>query len=301
MHTFSIVCRDSITGEIGAAVQSHWFSVGSVVTWAEAGVGAVATQSLVNPSFGIRGLELLKKGKSADEAVKELIASDSGRAFRQLGIIDAKGNAFSYTGKSCIPEAGNIIGKNFSVQANLMLNDKVPGAMAKAFQETKGALAERMIAALEAGQAVGGDIRGQQSAAIVVVKGTSSGKVWEDKEIDLRVEDNPEPVKELKRLLKVYRAYEHMNNGDLASEKSDWETALKEYGEAEKMFPQNEEMKFWHAVNLVNKGKLDESLPLFKEVFAKNNNWAVLVPRLTKIGLLTADETAVKKILSLQK
>lgn len=300
-HTFSIVARDSITGEIGAAVQSHWFSVGSVVTWAEAGVGAVATQSLVNPSFGIRGLELLKKGKSSKETVEELIASDSGRVFRQLGIIDAKGNSFSYTGKNCIPEAGNIMGNNFSVQANLMLNDKVPAAMAKAFQETKGALAERMIAALEAGQSVGGDIRGQQSAAIIVVKGISSGKVWEDKEIDLRVEDNPEPIKELKRLLKVYRAYEHMNNGDLATEKNDWDKALKEYSEAEKMFPQNEEMKFWHAVNLVNKGKTDESLPLFKEIFAKNKNWATLVPRLTKAGMLTADEATLKKILSTQK
>ena len=301
VHTFSIVCRDSVTGEMGVAVQSHWFSVGSVVIWAEAGVGAVATQSLVNPSFGIRGLELLKKGKSSKETVDELVASDSGRAYRQLGIIDAKGNAFSYTGANCIPEAGNIIGKNFSTQANLMLNDKVPAAMAKAFQEAKGALAERMIAALEAGQAVGGDIRGQQSAAMVVVKGTSSGKIWEDKEIDLRVEDNPEPIKELKRLLKVYRAYEHMNNGDAATGKSDWETALKEYAEAEKMFPQNEEMKFWHAVNLVNKGKTDESLPLFKEIFAKNKNWAALITRLTKVGLLTADETTVKKILAQQK
>ena len=113
--------------------------------------------------------------------------------------------------------------------------------------------------------------------------------------------DNPAPIAELKRLLKVYRAYEHMNNGDLASEKSDWTTALKEYSEAEKMFPQNEEMKFWHAVNLVNKGKVDESLPLFKEIFAKNKNWATLVPRLSKVGLLTADEATVKKILALQK
>ena len=300
-HTFSIVARDRVTGEIGAAVQSHWFSVGSVVTWAEAGVGAVATQSLVNPSFGMRGLQLLKQGNSPKEVVEELAASDTGREFRQLGVIDTKGNAFSFTGKNCIPEAGNIIGRNFSVQANLMLNDKVPAAMAKAFMETNGLLAERMLAALEAGQSVGGDIRGQQSAAMVVVKGESSGKVWEDRELDLRVEDNHEPIKELKRLLKVYRAYEHMNNGDLATEKSDWAAALKEYSEAEKMFPQNEEMKFWHAVNLVNKGKTDESLPLFKDVFSKNKNWAILVPRLTKCGLLTADEATVKKILAVQK
>ena len=297
VHTFSIVARDSITGEMGVAVQSHWFSVGSVVSWAEAGVGAVATQSLVNPSFGIRGLELLKAGKTAKEAVQELIAADTGREFRQLAIIDAKGNVFSFTGAKCIPEAGNIIGKNFSVQANLMLNNKVPGAMQKAFSETSGALAERMVAALEAGQAAGGDIRGQQSAAILIVKGTSTGKVWEDKLIDLRVEDNPHPIVELKRLLNVYRAYEHMNNGDAATEKSDWALALKEYGEAEKMFPDNLEMKFWHAVNLVNKGKIDDSLPLFKEIFTKEKNWQILLPRLTKIGLLTADDASVKRIL----
>ncbi len=301
VHTFSIVARDSITGEMGVAVQSHWFSVGSVVSWAEAGVGAVATQSLVNPSFGIRGLELLKQGKTAKEAVELLIASDTGGAFRQLAIVDAKGNAFSYTGKKCIPEAGNIMGKGFSVQANLMLNDKVPGAMEKAYKEAKGALAERMVAALEAGQAAGGDIRGQQSAAILIVKGTSSGKVWEDKLIDLRVEDNPQPIQELKRLVKVYRAYEHMNNGDAATEKSDWAKALKEYGEAEKMFPDNLEMKFWHAVNLVNKGKADESMPLFKELFAKEKNWAILLPRLLKVGLLICDEITLKKLLDLGK
>jgi uncharacterized Ntn-hydrolase superfamily protein len=297
VHTFSIVARDSITGEMGVAVQSHWFSVGSVVSWAEAGVGAVATQSLVNPSFGIRGLELLKKGKTAKEAVEELIASDTGGAFRQLAIVDAKGNAFSYTGNKCIPEAGNIMGKGFSTEANLMLNDKVPGAMAKAFREAKGPLAERMIAALEAGQAVGGDIRGQQSAAILIVKGTSSGKIWEDKLVDLRVEDNPHPIQELKRLLTVFRAYEHMNNGDAATEKSDWAKALKEYGEAEKMFPDNLEMKFWHAVNLVNKGKIDDSLPLFKEIFAKEKNWIILLPRLSKVGLLTADDATLKRML----
>jgi uncharacterized Ntn-hydrolase superfamily protein len=182
-----------------------------------------------------------------------------------------------------------------------MLNDKVPAAMAKAFKETQGPLAERMIAALEAGQSVGGDIRGQQSAAIVVVKGTSSGKIWEDRLIDLRVEDNTEPIKELKRLLNVFRAYEHMNNGDLATEKNDWDKAEKEYGEAEKMFPKNEEMKFWHAVNLANKGKTDESLPLFREVFAKNKNWMILLPRLSKAGMLTADDAAIKKILETGK
>jgi len=299
-HTFSIVARDPVTGEMGVAVQSHWFSVGSIVSWAEAGVGAIATQSLVNVSFGPRGLELLKQGMNAQEVLDKLISEDEGRDYRQLAIIDAKGNVASYTGKKCIPEAGYIVGDNFSVQANLMLNDKVWSAMDKAFRESKGPLAERMIEALTAAQNAGGDIRGQQSASILVVKGKSSGKVWEDRLIDLRVEDNPDPVNELKRVLKVHRAYEHMNNGDLAIEKGDMELAMKEYSTAEEMFPENLEMKYWHAVTLASKGKVEESLPLFKEIFTKDENWRVLTPRLVPVGLLTVSEEDLNKILSLK-
>src|SRR6185436_10827563 len=217
---------------------------------------------------------------------------------RQLAVLDASGRAASYTGKNCIQGAGNIAEKNFSVQANLMLNDKVWPAMSKTFKETKGPLAERMIASLEAGQAAGGDIRGKQSASILIVKGTSSGKIWEDREIDLRVEDHPEPIVELKRLLKLFRAYEHMNAGDLYTEKNDMTSAVKEYGAAEKMFPENVEMKFWHAVTLVNKNKTDDALPLFKEVFAKDANWATLIPRLRKSEQLSCNDETEKKILS---
>jgi len=285
---------------MGVAVQSHWFSVGSIVGWGEAGVGVVATQSFVNPSFGIRGLELLKAGKSPREAVDELIASDEGRDVRQLAILDSKGRAASYTGKNCIPDAGNIAKENYSVQANLMLNDKVWPAMSKAFEESTGPLAERMIAALEAGQEAGGDIRGKQSASILIVKGESSGKVWEDRTIDLRIEDNSEPIKELKRLLKVYRAYEHMNNGDLAVEKKDMMLAMKEYSSAEEMFPENLEMKFWHAVTLVNNNKLEESIPMFKDVFTKDENWRTLFSRLPKVGLINISDNDMKRIINLK-
>jgi len=290
-HTYSIVARDPVTDEMGVAVQSHWFSVGSIVGWGEAGVGVVATQSFVNPSFGIRGLDLLKAGKSPQEAVDELIASDEGRDVRQLAILDSKGGTAAYTGKNCIPDAGDLNKENYSVQANLMLNDKVWPAMSKAFEESKGPLPERMIAALEAAQEVGGDIRGKQSASILIVKGESTGKVWEDRAIDLRVEDHIEPIKELKRLLEVYRAYEHMNKGDLAVEKNDMQLALKEYSTAEEMFPDNLEMKFWHAVTLANNNKLDEALPLFKEVFSKDPNWKTLIKRLPKVGLLKAEDS----------
>lgn len=296
-HTFSIVARDSITGEMGVAVQSHWFSVGSIVGWGEAGVGVIATQSFVNPAYGPDGLKLLKEGKSPEEVVKILTEADSGRDVRQLAVLDTNGRTASYTGKKCIPPAGNIAENNFSVQANLMSNGKVWSEMAKAFKETPGALPERMIAALEAGQAVGGDVRGKQSASILVVKANSTGKIWEDRYIDLRVEDNAEPIKELKRLLKIFRAYEHMNAGDVAVEKDDMTAAIKEYATAQSMFPENVEMKFWHAVTLVNKGKTQDAMPLFKDVFTKEANWVILIPRLRKIDLLKCSDETAKKII----
>lgn len=296
-HTYSIVAMDSKTGDIGVAVQSHWFSVGTVVAWGEAGVGVVATQSFVNPSFGLGGLALLKEGKSPQEAVDQLLSSDTGKEMRQLAILDVKGRAAAFTGKICIPSAGHIAGENFSVQANLMKNDKVWPAMAEAFKKSDGPLAERLLLALEAAEKAGGDIRGKQSATILVFKGKSSGKIWEDKIVDLRVDDSPAPLKELRRLLKVHRAYEHMNNGDLEVEKGNHQQAMIEYLAAEKMFPENNEMKFWHAVALVNIGKLDESLPLFKEIFKKDNNWKILTPRLIDNGMLKVNKEQLSKIL----
>lgn len=279
------------------AVQSHWFNVGSIVGWGEAGVGVVATQSFVNPSFGLRGLELLKSGLSPQQAVDSLIAQDSGRDVRQLAIGDAHGNAAAYTGKKCIEAAGHTVGKKFSAQANLMMNEKVWPAMAKAFEKSKGPLAERLLGALDAAQSVGGDIRGKQSAAMKIWKTSSSGKPWDDALVDLRVDDNPEPLKELRRLVSVQRAYEHMNAGDVLTERGETDSARREYALAEKMFPQNEEMRFWHAVMLVNNSRLDEALPMFKSLFTKNKNWRILIPRLRKVGLLNANDETFKKIL----
>ncbi len=297
-HTFSIVARDTVTGDMGVAVQSHWFSVGTIVTWGEAGVGVVATQSFVNPSFGPRGLALLKQGLTAKQVVDVLIESDKGRDFRQLSILDSKGNVATYTGKKCIDDAGQKIGNNYSVQANMMINNKVWGAMADAFENSSGKLAERLLIALEAGQKAGGDIRGKQSAAILVVKAKPTGKIWEDRTVDIRVDDNSDPIKEIGRILKVHRAYEHMNNGDLAVEHNKMDLAMKEYSTAEKMFPNNEEMKYWHAVTLANIGKVEESLPIFKEVFKMNKNWVQLTKRLVKPQLLTVKKEDLDKILS---
>lgn len=301
VHTYSIVARDSVTGEMGVAVQSHWFSVGSLVTWAEAGVGAVATQSFVDPAYGHLGLELMRAGKTAQQALESLLAGDPGRDVRQVAMIDARGNVAAHTGSKCIQGAGHIVGRQYSVQANLMLNDKIWGAMSKAYESAKGPLSERLMLALEAAEAAGGDIRGKQSAAILIVKPQSTGRSWADRVMELRVEDHTEPLKELRRLLRVHEAYEHMNRGDLAVEHGDAELALKEYGAAGAMFPDNLEMKFWHAISLVTMNRTDEALPLFKEVFARDKNWATLVPRLPASGILPDDQALIKKILSAAK
>jgi uncharacterized Ntn-hydrolase superfamily protein len=300
-HTYSIVARDEATGDLGVAVQSHWFSVGSIVSWAEAGVGAIATQSLVNVSFGPKGLDLLKQGKNAQETLEILLAEDEGRDFRQVAIIDLNGNVAVHTGTKCIADAGHVKGDNYSVQANMMLNKKIWPAMSQAFEQSTGPLAERMLAALQAAEAAGGDIRGRQSAAILVVRGKASGKIWEDRIIDLRVEDHPNAPEEIGRVLKVYRAYEHMNKGDLAIELGDEKMALEEYGAAQEMFPQNIEMQYWSAVSLVNIGQLEKALPMFKSIFQKDENWVELTRRIVKNGMLTADEVSLEKITTIHK
>lgn len=296
--TYSIVARDPATGEMGVAVQSHWFSVGSVVPWAEAGVGAVATQSLVDPAYGPMGLALMRIGRTAPEALASILAGDDGREVRQVAMVDAKGRVGVHTGAKCIQPAGHAIDTDgqFSVQANLMSNDRIWGEMAKAYRGAKGDLADRMMAALDAAEAAGGDIRGRQSAALIVVSGTSTGKAWVDRRFDLRVEDHERPLKELRRLVMLQRAYLHMNAGDLAIEKKDFEAAVREYEAAEASAPQIVEIPFWHAVSLVNAGKVEAALPLFEDVFAKEPIWVELVPRLVDCELLKADEALVARI-----
>lgn len=298
VHTFSIVARDPQTGELGVAVQSHWFSVGPIVPWAEAGVGAVATQSFVDPSYGKNGLDLMRSGKSAPEALRDLLAKDNARDVRQVAMIDASGKVDAWTGKNDIQAAGHFVGKDYSVQANLMLNERVWPAMARAFERAKGDLAERMLAALDAAQAVGGDIRGQQSAALIVVTGKPTGQAWKGRIFDLRVDDTARPLQELRRLVTLQRAYNHMNAGDLAVEKKDNEGALQEYSAAEKLVPDNAEMIYWHAIALVNMGRVEESIGLFRRVFRMDRNWATLTPRLPKSGLLPDDPKLIERILS---
>jgi len=295
-HTYSIIAIDPRAHEMGVAVQSHWFSVGTAVPWAEAGIGVVATQAIVNTSFGPRGLKMLKSGLSARKVLDKLVQSDKDRDFRQLAVLDAKGRVSAYTGKSCIPEAGHIVGKTCSVQANMMLSKKVWSAMFKSFEKARGPLAEKMLAALETAQNAGGDIRGSQSAAILVVRSKSSGKAWEDRLIDLRVDDSQEPLVELRRLLRVHRAYEHYESSAPAIESGNMNLAWRHFAAAERMCPENEEIRFWHAVALVDNGMFKEALPLFREVFDKNDNWRELFQRLAPL-VLNVDEKRLKDIL----
>jgi uncharacterized Ntn-hydrolase superfamily protein len=301
VHTFSIVARDPATGEIGVAVQSHWFSVGSLVTWAEAGVGAVATQSFVDPSYGQRGLELMRSGRSAPQALDDLIGRDALREGRQVAMIDAQGRVSAFTGKNAIAAAGHHVGRNYSVQANLMANDKVWPAMAAAFEAAPGDLADRMLAALDAAQQAGGDVRGRQSAALLVVRGKAGGRPWvgADRVFDVRVDDDPDPLVELRRLVRLQRAYTRANEGDEQFTGQQVTEALKKYSEASRLAPEIVELPFWQAVALAAIGRWFDAEPLFKSVFAKEPAWADLVPRLPPAGLLPNDPALIARIQAL--
>lgn len=299
VHTYSIVARDPATGQLGVAVQTHWFAVGTLVPWAESGVGAVATQSFVEASYGKLGLDLMRAGRTAPEALKGLLAADEGRDVRQVAMIDAQGNVNAFTGANCIQAAGHVTGKDFSVQANLMEKASVWPAMARAFESAKGDLAERMLEALEAAEREGGDIRGKQSAALIVVSGQPTGRPWADRVYDLRVDDHTAPLKELRRLVTLQKAYNLMNQGDLAVEKKDAAGALKAYSAAEALVPDNAEMAFWHAVALVGLGRVEDALPRFQKSFELHPKWRDLLPRLPKAGLFPDDPSLMKRITTL--
>jgi len=212
-------------------------------------------------------------------------------------MVDAAGRVAAHTGAKCIEAAGHHVGKDYSVQANMMRNGTVWPAMAKAFEASKGDLAERMLAALEAAEASGGDIRGKQSAALIVVSGKPTGRPWQDRLFDLRVEDSPAPLPELRRLVTLQRAYALMNEGDLAVERKEDAAALAAYSGAQALVPGNGEMTYWTAVSLVGMGKVEEALPLFRKTFAADPSWAELTRRLPKAGLLSDDPALLARIL----
>ena len=297
-HTYSIVAMDRKTEQIGVAVQSHWFAVGALCPWIEPGVGVIATQSMVEVSYGPKGLGLLRDGKPAQLALDELLEADERKELRQVAIVDAQGNVAAHTGKRCIAEAGHQIGNSFSAQANMMLNNTVWSAMASAFENTQDNLANRLLSALQAAQAAGGDIRGKQSASLLVSKNIKDDTPWKNILTNLRVDDHPDPIIELKRLLDIQYAYDLMNEGDNLLAKNENEAAKIKYQQAAKLAPDIEELPFWHAVTLADTGKLDQALPIFERVFSINKNWSLLVQRLPASGLLTEDPQVMRKILS---
>jgi uncharacterized Ntn-hydrolase superfamily protein len=293
--TYSIVARDPDTGQVGAAVQSHWFQVSNVI-WVEPGVGAVATQSLADFTYGPAALELLRRGRSATKTLEGLLASDDAPHYRQVAILDLDGEIAAHTGASCIAEAGHSIGEHYSVQANLMKNDTVPGAMARAFEEAKGDLAERLMTALEAAEAEGGDVRGKQSAALLVAGTEDTGRPWADLPFDLRVDDHTEPVRELRRILEVARAYRSMNEGDLAIESGDFAGAEAAYGRAAELAPGNPEVLFWYGVSLANAGRLDAAVEVMTGVYELDGVWRALPARIERAGLLEGGEDVVRRL-----
>ena len=276
--TYSIVALDPGSGELGAAVQSHWFSVGSLCTWARPGVGAVATQSVVEPAHGPHALDRLAGGAGAADALAELIAGDALGAVRQVGVVDASGGVAVHTGSDCIPCAGDAFGAHWTCQANMMARDTVPAAMSAAFERAEGDLAARLMAALDAAEGEGGDVRGRQSAALLVVP--PEGEPWQAR-VDLRVEDHPEPLGELQRLLVLQRAYELAGRADELMAAGGPAEAGELYRRAAGMAPGSDELQFWAGLALAHSGDLDEGVDAVRRAIAVQPGWAILLDRLS--------------------
>src|SRR3954447_3669765 len=275
--TYSIVAHDPSTGECGVAVQSHWFSVGAVVTWGRAGVGAVATQSIADPAYGPRLLAALAGGEERQAALERLVAADAQGRFRQVACVRADGAVAVHTGDSCIDYAGHATGPSFSAQANMMANERIWGAMAEAFESAEGWLARRLMAALEAAEGAGGDARGRQSAALLVVP--AQGQEWD--RVELRVEDDPEPLEELRRLLRLREAYDLAEKADEAMGEGRHEQAAR-YGEqALELSPDNHEFMFWAGLGMAQAGDMDAALEMVRRAIELQPGWRDLLGRLS--------------------
>lgn len=294
--TYSIIARDTETGEFGGAVQSHYFSTGSVVIWAAAGVGVVATQASAEISYGPLGLELMRSGRTSEEALRGLVAADEGQAQRQVAMLDQEGRTAAHTGSRCIPHAGHSAADDVSVQANMMERDTVPGAMMAAYQSASGDLADRLLAALDAAEGEGGDIRGRQSAGILTVAAVPSGKPWADRRFDLRVEDHPEPLMELRRLVKLQRSYHLADQAEHAAATGDMATAAAKMGQAIQMAEGNPELTFWAAIATAA-SQPEAARGLLKRATDVDPRWAELVRRLPATGLYPLTDETIAALL----
>jgi uncharacterized Ntn-hydrolase superfamily protein len=275
--TYSIVARDPDTGELGVAVQSHWFSVGPIVPWALTGVGAVATQANAEVSYGPRGLELMAGGCDAPTALERLLAEDSASPTRQVAMVDAGGTVAAHTGSSCVPFAGHVTGDGVSCQANIMASDTVWPAMLEAYSEREGPLRDRLLSALDAAEAQGGDARGRQSAAILVVP--ADGQAW-DTVVALRVEDHPEPLKELRRLVELDEAYALASRADELTGQGRHDDAAEAFQRASQLAPDNHELLFWAGLGAAQSGELERGVTLVRRAVELQPGWAELLPRI---------------------
>lgn len=284
--TYSIVARDPQTGELGVAVQSHWFAVGPIVPWARAGVGAVATQAMAEVSYGPRALELLERGAGCQEALDQLVAEDASAAGRQVAVLEASGAVAVHTGEMAIPFAGHVIGDAVSCQANMMASERVWPEMLSAFESAEGTLTRRLLAALDAAEAAGGDVRGRQSAAILVVPAT--GQPW-DRVVSLRVEDDPDPLPELRRLVSLQEAYTLATRGDDLVSEGRHDEAAEAYRQAAELAPENDELRFWAGLGYAQAGDLDQGTALVREAIAHHAGWGELLGRLSPEVAPSAD------------
>jgi uncharacterized Ntn-hydrolase superfamily protein len=297
--TYSIVARDPESGDLGVAVQTDWFAVGTVVTWAEPGVGAVATQSFAEVSYGPLGLDLMRGGKTAPEALRALLAGDSGQALRQVAMVDAGGGVAAHTGTGCVEAAGSCAGDGVTAQANMMERDTVWGAMLDAFADTDERLAERLVAALVAAEGEGGDIRGRQSAALLVVSGDRSKPRWA-REVDLRVDEHRDPVAELRRLLRLHRAYERLDHGSDLAESGNFTAAADEHTAARNLAPEDDQIAFWAGLSLAGAGRQQEAKQLLEEARIANLRWPVYLRRLAARGRFPDDPALMDALFPLQ-
>lgn len=290
--TYSIVAYDAATQQFGVAVQTHQPSVGVGVPWAKSGVGAIATQSVTNVGFGPLGLELLAGGLSAEQTLAALLASDPDAALRQVAIVDREGRVAAHTGARCIPFAGHQLGTGYSVQANMMLRATVPGAMATAFEAAQGTLAERLLLALEAAEAEGGDIRGAQSAAILVL-GSKPGPDWHNVVCDLRVDDHAAPLVELRRLVEQRIADRLSNKGEEQARRGEVEAAIATFAEARARSHDPSELQFWQALILADEcQRFDEARALLRDLVTREPQWRELVARLVPAQLIKPETAA---------
>ena len=292
--TYSITARDPETGQLGVAVQSSYFSVGTHVSWAEPGVGAIATQAITEVSYGPRGLHRMKEGEAAQTALDAQLAEDPGRDLRQVAYMDAKGDAAAFTGAACVPACGHRIGDGYTVQGNMLSSDDVWQAMGPAFERATGSLADRLMTALRAAEAAGGDVRGRQSAALLVVAGEAQAETWEGRLVDLHVEDDPHPLDELARLLEIRRAYDVFDEARALFFAGRTDEAVELAARARTSQPGNPQFAFWTGVALANAGRTEEARRDLDEAFAAHPGWRELAKRLAERGLYSGDRSLLE-------